>query len=53
MENETTKYECNEERKVWKKKEDVEFSIALCAIEKTKYMACGQWMLKTHDRRPK
>ena len=34
MENDTTKYECNEERKVWKKKEYVECSISLCAIEK-------------------
>ena len=31
MESDTTKYEGNEERKVWKKKEDVECSIVLCA----------------------
>ena len=43
-ENDTTKYEGNEERKALKKKDDVECS---------KYMACGQCMLKTHDMRPK
>ena len=34
MENDTTKSQGNEERKVWKKKDDVECSIALCATEK-------------------
>ena len=33
IENVTTKSEGNEERKVWKKKEDVECSIALCATK--------------------
>ena len=31
MENDTTKSQGNEERKVWKKKDDVECSISLCA----------------------
>ena len=31
MENHTTKYQGNQERKVWKKKDDLECSIALCA----------------------
>ena len=56
MENDTTKSQDNEERKGSKKKDDVECSIYLCATEKKYiyiYMACGQWMLKTHDRRPK
>ena len=34
MENNTTKYQGNEVRKVWKRKDDVECLIALCAIEK-------------------
>ena len=53
MENDTTQSQGKEERKAWKKKDDVECSLALCATEKTKSMACGQWMLKRHDMRPK
>ena len=34
MENGTTKYQGNEERKTWKKKDDVECSIALCETGK-------------------
>ena len=34
MGNGTTKSEGNEERKVWKKKDDMECSIALCATKK-------------------
>ena len=34
MENDTKKSQGNEERKVWKKKENVESSIALCATYK-------------------
>ena len=33
MENDTTKSQGNEERKTWKKKEDMESSISLCATE--------------------
>ena len=39
-----------EERMDLKKKDDVECSLALCAIEKTKSMEYGQWMLKIRDR---
>ena len=42
MDNDTTKYEGNEERKVWKKKENVECSIDLCATEKKIY---GMWIV--------
>ena len=34
MENDTTKSQCNSERKVWKNKDDMECSLALCATEK-------------------
>ena len=34
MRNDTTKSQGNEERKFWKKKDDVECSIALCETEK-------------------
>ena len=43
MENDTTKSKGNEERKAWKKKDDMECSLALCAIEKQNlwHVDCG------------
>ena len=43
MENDTKKYRGNEERKVWKNKDDVECLIALCATEKINiwHVDCG------------
>ena len=46
MENDTTKYQGNEERKVWKKKDDVKISIALCA---TKNKIYGMWTVDAQN----
>ena len=46
MENDTTKSQGNKERKVWKKKDNVEFSIAVCAIEKKIY---GMWIMDAQN----
>ena len=47
MENDTTKYQGNEERKDWKKKDDVECSISLCETRKKIY---GMWTVDAQNR---
>ena len=46
MENDTKKYQGNEERKTWKKKNDVECSISLCANEKKIY---SMWIVDAQN----
>ena len=63
MENDTTQSQSNEERKVWKNKNDMEFSLALCATEKqnlwhvdngcSKQMTGNQTKLLTLKRKQK
>ena len=54
VENETTKYQGNEERKVQKKKDDVECSIALCVTEKQNLWhvdtRCSKHMTKDQNK---
>ena len=45
MENDTTKSQGSEERKVWKKKDDVECSITLCATGKKN----GMWTVDAQN----
>ena len=47
MENDTTQSQGNEERKAWKKKHDVECSIALFATTTTKIY--GMWTVDAQN----